>query len=163
MQFNSVKLLRRFGAIIYDTFLLFAVLFFTSLAVVVPFKITIEHTLYPAYKVYIYLIAGLFFGWFWTNKGQTLGMRTWHIYVCQNNGKKLTWKHAMWRFILASFFWLSPAFAYYLHTNDFTEWALLGITPLVANYIWCLYDKENRALHDIFSKTRLIMVNNQIT
>ena len=74
---EPVGLLRRFGAIFYDALLLIAVLFFASLPIAVPLNITIEHPWYSYFVAYIYLVSFLFFGWFWTHGGQTLGLKTW--------------------------------------------------------------------------------------
>ncbi len=134
MRRQRVSLLRRLAAIFYDTLLLFALLFFASIIIVVPMGITIEHPLYSLYVVYIYVVSFIFFGWFWTHGGQTLGMRAWRVRVQRHDGGSLTWRHALVRYLVAALSWM--AFG--------------------AGFIWCLFDKEGLALHDILSKTRLV-------
>ncbi|TNG02735.1 MAG: RDD family protein [Gammaproteobacteria bacterium] len=127
---------RRLAAIFYDSLLLFlAVLPLASLPVVMlaggsdnPFIQS------PLFSLYIYCIGFLFFGWFWTHGGQTLGMRSWKVKVIQQNGEALAWKNAVSRYLAATL-----------------SWILLG-----AGFIWILFDKENLALHDRLSKTRLV-------
>ncbi|MGI8740131.1 MAG: RDD family protein [Gammaproteobacteria bacterium] len=75
----------------------------------------------------------LFFGWFWTHGGQTLGMSTWRFRVIQNNGATITWSQALLRLLTAAISWL-----------------LFG-----AGFLWCLFNREKLALHDIVSGTRL--------
>ena len=131
---RAVSLPRRLAAIFYDTLLLFALLFFASMIVVVPLGITTEHPLYSLYVVYIYVVSFIFFGWFWTHGGQTLGMRAWRVRVQRDDGRSLTWPHALMRFLAAAI-----------------SWAVFG-----AGFFWCLFSKERLTLHDLLSKTRLI-------
>ena len=130
---HRVGLLRRFGAIIYDLILLSAVLFFASLVVVIPLGITTDHVLYPFFIAYIYLVSFIFFGWFWTHGGQTLGLKTWRIKLISENGAAVGWKHALARYIASLVCCLS-----------------LGI-----GFLWCYTNQERLAWNDIFSKTRL--------
>ena len=131
---RRVSLPRRLAAIFYDTLLLFALLFFASVIVVVPIEITMEHPLHSLYVVYIYVVSFIFFGWFWTHGGQTLGMRAWRVRVQRHDGQSLTWRHALVRFLAAVI-----------------SGALFG-----TGFMWCLFNKERLALHDFLSKTRLV-------
>jgi uncharacterized RDD family membrane protein YckC len=155
-QIRPVGLLRRLGALVYDGLLLFAMLVFASLIVIVPFKITYGHPLYAVYVIYIYTIAFLFFGWFWTHSGQTLGMKTWQIYVSGDDGNALAWKQAVSRFLSALIFWLPAAAGYCLFRDYFKEYGLITLLPITVDYLWGLIDKDQRALHDIISHTRLV-------
>lgn len=131
---QRVNLPRRLAAVSYDTLLLFALLFFASVIVVVPFGITLKHPLYALYVVYIYVVSFIFFGWFWTHGGQTLGMRAWCVRVQRIDENTLTWRHALVRFLAAGLSW----------------------APFGAGFIWCLFNKERLAFHDVISKTRLV-------
>ncbi|MGH8503463.1 MAG: RDD family protein [Gammaproteobacteria bacterium] len=131
-----MSLPRRLGAIFYDSLLLFALLFFASM-IAVPFDITPQHPLYPVYAGYIYLVGFLFFGWFWTHGGQTLGMRAWRFRVVQKNGATITWTQAGLRFVGAAI-----------------SWAAFG-----AGFMWCLFNREGLAFHDLVSGTRLTRVD----
>ncbi len=158
-NFKPVGFLRRFGAILYDGFLLFAVLFFASLFVVIPFGITYEHPLYPIYVLYIYLVAFLFFGWFWTQQGQTLGMKTWHIQVRQNNGELISWKQALLRYSAALLFFIPAAAGYFWVNTAYSHtFILIGLIPVAMNYLACVFDPERRTLHDMISRTRLVLM-----
>ena len=134
---QSMGLLRRFGAIFYDALLLFATLFFASLPIAVPLNITTEHPWYPYFVIYIHIISFLFFGWFWTHGGQTLGLKTWKARLISTSGNSVTWKQALLRYIASLFCWLS-----------------LGI-----GFLWCFTNRERLAWNDILSKTRLIRIN----
>ncbi|MEJ2115922.1 MAG: RDD family protein [Gammaproteobacteria bacterium] len=131
---QHVSLLRRFGAILYDLFLLITVLFIASFLVVIPTGVTPEDRFFFLFQAYIFLVAFIFFAWFWIRGGQTLGMRTWKIKLITEDGSKLTWGKALIRFVIAMLSWLA-----------------LGL-----GFLWCLWDKQHRTWHDIASKTRLI-------
>ena len=133
---QHVSLLRRLGAIFYDLFLLLTVLFIASFLVVIPFNIKPESPFFYLYQVYIFLVAFIFFAWFWTHNGQTLGMRTWKMKLVSENGLIVSWKSCLIRFVVAIF-----------------SWAIFGI-----GFLWSLWDKQNRTWHDIASKTKLIRI-----
>ena len=130
------SLLRRFGAIIYDFFLLITVLFIASFLVVIPTGITPEDRFFFLFQAYIFLIAFIFFAWFWIHGGQTLGMRTWKIKLVTEDSSKLTWGTAFIRFAIA-----------------ILSWFVLGL-----GFFWSLWDKQHRTWHDIASKTILIRI-----
>lgn len=125
---------RRFAAIVYDSLLLFAVLFFASLVVIAPFDIRYGDPLYPLYLLYVHGVGFLFFGWFWTHGGQTLGMKTWSIRIRPMNDGAVTWRQALIRYLAALLSWL-----------------LLG-----AGFLLSLFHPQRAALHDLLSGTRLI-------
>jgi uncharacterized RDD family membrane protein YckC len=154
---KPVGLLRRCAAILYDGLLLLAFLFFMSLIVVLPFDITYDHPYYSLFIVYIYAISFIFIGWFWTQSGQTLGMKTWHIYVQQRNGGLINWKQAFLRYVSALLFWLPAALYPLIFTNLSHGLLFLAIIPVFLDYLWCLIDPEKKALHDLISHTRLTM------
>jgi len=129
-------LLRRLGAMFYDSLLLAAVLFFAAL----PYLLIAGGTPTGALSRYLfqlYLLACVFFffGWFWTHGGQTLGMRAWRIRLARSDGAGVTWADAGKRFALA----------------------LCSLLFLGLGYLWVLHDREKLAWHDRLSGTRLIV------
>ena len=128
----------RYSAIVfYDALLLLAVWFFATL-LILPFNAGIafskEQFLYPAYLVFV---SFLFYGWFWTHGGQTLGLKAWKIRLLSDNLKPVTWYQALIRFMVSI---LSSG--------------LFGI-----GFFWIFVDKNHRCWHDIVSKTRLFRVS----
>ena len=128
----AVGLLRRLAAIVYDSLLLFGVLFVAA-AIVVVFNRG-EAVRHPLFSVYLLGVGYLFFGWFWTHGGQTLGMRAWKFRVQRFHGGAITWMQALRRFLLA-----------------IVSWLLLGL-----GFLWMLVDKDRMTLHDRFSRTVLV-------
>ncbi len=129
-----VSLLRRFGAIFYDSFLLLTVLFVASFIIVIPTRIKPEDPYFFLFQVYMFIIAYVFFAWCWTRGGQTLGMRTWKMKLVNEDGSLVSWGSALLRFAIAIISWL-----------------VFGL-----GFLWSLWDKQHRTWHDIASKTKLI-------
>ena len=132
-----VGLVRRLMAIIYDLFLLTAVLFIaTAMAMALNQGHAIKpgQSLYPFYIIYLMVISFFFYGWFWTHGGQTLGMKTWKMKLQQSNGQCITWPLAMIRFITAIISWL---------------FAGLG-------FFWSLFHYRRQTWHDIASKAVVV-------
>lgn len=153
---KAVGLPRRMAALLYDGLLLFGVLFVASLAIMLPFDVTYGSPLYPLYILYIYVVAFLYLGWFWTHAGQTLGMKTWHIRVQARDGGPPSWRAAALRFLSALLFWL-PAAGLYLGSEGRSGlFSMLGLLPLLLDYLWCFRNPQRMALHDLMSGTRLV-------
>jgi uncharacterized RDD family membrane protein YckC len=124
-------LFRRLAAIVYDSLLLGAVLF-AATAAMLPLNsghaFRANQYFYP---VYLTGVSFLFFGWFWTHGGQTLGMRAWKIKVLTHDGQPINWRQAALRFLSALLSWL-----------------VLGL-----GFWWILFDRQKRGWHDRLSGT----------
>jgi uncharacterized RDD family membrane protein YckC len=126
-------LMRRLAAAVYDSLLLLALLFLAT-AAIAPF-LPDDHVQAGAlwYRGYLVLVAFIFFGWFWTHGGQTLGMRAWKLRVRKTTGGTLGWGTALLRFAAAWPAWLS----------------VIGV-------VWCAVPPRKRALHDWLSGTEIV-------
>jgi uncharacterized RDD family membrane protein YckC len=128
--------LRRLGAQIYDALLLLAV-WFLATAIALPFNqgqaFTSSQWLYPLYLLAVSLI---FYAWFWTHGGQTLGMRAWKIKVLNSQLEAISGQQAVTRFFTAGLSWLC-----------------LGL-----GFIWVVIDRQGLAWHDKLSNTRLVQL-----
>jgi len=126
--------LRRLAAQVYDLLLLIALLFLAT-ALLLPFTageaISAQQTL--IYRIYLAVISFLFYGWFWTHGGQTLGLRAWKIKVLTFDQKPISWIQALLRFASA-----------------LVSWSFFGL-----GFLWILVDKNRRSWHDHLSKTAL--------
>ncbi|MDP7220329.1 MAG: RDD family protein [Arenicellales bacterium] len=128
---------RRLGAMIYDSFLLIGVLFVAFLPVPL-----VDAAAAPALwikllkPVYLLLVCYLFFGWFWTHGGQTLGMKAWRLRLRRNDGGEPLWSTAGMRFLGA-----------------LVSWLILGL-----GFFWVLVDPGKRAWHDRWSRSRIIVL-----
>ena len=128
---HPAGLLRRLGALFYDGLLLIGVLFI-GVAALLPFNdgeaLPLDHWYSRAYLVGV---CFLFFGWFWTHGGQTLGMRAWKIKLRSTDGAPVTWRQALIRYCAAL--------------------ALCGL-----GLLWTPFNQKKAALYDLIAKTQLI-------
>jgi hypothetical protein len=51
-----------------------------------------------ALQAFLFVVFGIYFTWFWA-KGQTLAMKTWHIRVVDRDGRPLTQRRALLRYV----------------------------------------------------------------
>ncbi len=129
------SLLRRLAAILYDTILLAAILFFASL---IATPLVGDHpsvAVLLVFRLYLVLIMFAFFAWFWSHGGQTLGMRVWRIRLQNRMPGPVSLWQLMLRFIIAT-----------------SSWAVFGL-----GFLWSLFDKEQLTWHDRYSMTELVV------
>jgi uncharacterized RDD family membrane protein YckC len=134
-------LLRRLGALLYDSLLLLALLMVATAAFL---PLTGGEALDPrnrpllelAYRTVLVLLIVGFYGLFWTRRGQTLGMASWRLRVEREDGALLTWGDSLRRL----------------------AWACVALLPMGLGYAWLLFDPRRRAWHDRLSRTRVVVL-----
>ena len=132
---NFCSFSRRLGAIVYDTVLLITV-FYCATYVLVPFlggEAIESNNL--AYKIYLLILAYLYFVWHWCFGGKTLGMRSLQIKIVNDLGIKPNFQQATKRFLASTL-----------------SFILFG-----TGFLWGIFDKNKKTLHDHLSKTKLIV------
>ena len=132
-------LLRRLGAILYDSILVSGLVFAAFTVVYLPLAIGFgmeDSKGHPAYTLYLMTVAVGFHLWFWTHGGQTLGMRSWRLRVVNNTGGPVSLRQALIRYLVA----------------------VISLSACGLGFIWSLFDKQKRTWHDIASNTRLVLV-----
>ena len=147
-----VSLARRLLCIIYDLLLILALVFLASIPPVLLLSEPATGTgeLQPAfyeghplwrvgYFAYLAAVVFVFYGWFWTHGGQSLGMKTWGVRVEQLDGRPLTWGLALKRYLWAM-----------------VSWALIG-----GGFLLSLFRKDGMTLHDLYSGTRLVRTHHK--
>lgn len=136
---ESVSITRRLAALLYDLFLISAVLILAAAFAVLPAGLIFDYQI-PAnhwlYQLYLLSWPTGFYLWFWTRGGQTLGMRAWRFRVIRMDGNNLSILDAIKR-LLATLLTLATA----------------GI-----GFFWSIIDPENRTWHDKLSGTTLVML-----
>lgn len=133
----SPGLLRRLGAMAYDSLLLLALLMMLSYPYVWLTGGDKPSLLVKTlYQLFLLAICFFFFAGFWTHGGQTLGMRAWRLKVVRDGGGPIGWALALKRFALA---WIS-------------------LICLGLGFLWVIFDRNKLAWHDRWSGTRLILL-----
>lgn len=143
---------------LYESMLLFGVLFFAGWL----FSVLLQqrHALYLRNDLqdWLFLVIGVYFVWFWSHGGQTLAMKTWRIRLVTADGRPVGILRAFGRHLLA-WGWCLPGLlaAWALHASG---WMLILI-PTANLLLWSLtvyLDRDRRFLHDRLAGTRLIDV-----
>ena len=146
---NELKfcpLWRRLAAIIYDFIMLVCLVFIAWQPVPLLPDQQWPPVLSQAVRlIYLGLICFLFFGWFWTHGGQTIGMRAWRVKLVGRSNhaphdepgiEAVTWKSAALRFACS-----------------ILSWAVFGL-----GFFWSLFNRDRQSWHDLASSTCLIVV-----
>jgi len=151
-------LLRRLAALVYDALLIGALLILAT-APLLLFTggqgVQPENRVYPFYLITLVFV---FYGWFWTHGGQTLGMRAWHIITLNADRHILTWRQALMRFVAVSLplVALGPGALWLFQEPKMAIFALA--CSWLTNYLWIGVDQHGRALHDRLSNTQIIHI-----
>lgn len=131
------SLVRYLGCLVYDCLLLMAVLFFATGAAVLLNQGKAFGSGNPFFIAFLFFVSYLFYGWFWTHGGQTLGMQSWKIKLFSLDGKNITWRQAALRFVAG----------------------LISLLPLGLGLFWRGLGKDLQSWPDMASKTELRRVD----
>ncbi|WP_164932071.1 RDD family protein [Janthinobacterium sp. 17J80-10] len=142
---------------LYESMLLFGVLFIA--AWLFSTLLQQRHALYlrHAQQLWLVLVTGAYFVWFWTHGGQTLAMKTWHIRLVDKNGAAVPAWRAILRYLLA-WLWFLPGLGLAAALGAAT-WMLMLI-PALNLLLWAVaiyLDPQRQFLHDRLAGTRLVM------
>ncbi|KDE40551.1 MAG: RDD family protein [Nitrincola lacisaponensis] len=131
---RPASLVKRLLAMLYDFMLIVAIWMMTGFAAVgLNDGEAVEG---PLFNASLFCITFLFFGFFWTRNGQTLGMQAWRIRVQTLDGYRLSWSRALLRFLLSILSWI----------------------PLGLGYLWILFNNERLAWHDTLSESCVVQL-----
>ena len=133
-DYPSASLIKQLAAMLYDSLLIFALLFFAS-AVVIVFNHGEAIESNPAFSLYLLFTLFTFYAWFWRRSGQTLGMRAWKIRIVSELGGNPGWGASYLRLLFA----------------------LLSIACFGLGYLWRLF--KPYTWHDRLSQTRIVDIS----
>lgn len=156
---STPGLLRRLAAIVYDSLLVFSLMFAATgiyqlfahwltdpLPASAPPGATVTTgdvitQLEPIasgswYTLYLLLVMYGFFAWFWRRSGQTLGMQAWRLRVDDIEGGRISYRQTVIRFAGA---WVSAL--------------SFGL-----GYLWVLFDRDKCSWHDRLSHSRVVQL-----
>jgi uncharacterized RDD family membrane protein YckC len=164
-------LLRRLGAIVYDSVIVIGVLLlmgllavpFTRGALMIPAEVGVWAYVFRALQV---LLIALFFGYFWTRRGQTVGMVAWRLRITRGDGRAMGWRESVLRLAVLTVLTLPFFLGDWLLFSRWSEGdRKLGICasllPLIACYAWLWIDRQRLTWHDRLSNTRIWMLPKQ--
>lgn len=145
---------------IYEIFLVFGVLCFAVAINYVCAALISNEILKSRHvmQIWLFLVLGGYFVFFWRKGGQTLAMKTWRIQLVTPGLTRLPLRKAIARYLLA-WMWFLPAMA--LNSAlGLKGWNTVGLF-LLGMSLWALtalFNKDRQFLHDSLIGTRLIRV-----
>jgi len=131
---QAATLPRRIAAIFYDSLLIAAVLFMTTIPFIAIRGGEPVEPGSPAYQFALLAVTYAFFVGFWARRGRTLGMQSWGLQLQDASGAGPTIAACSIRFAVA-----------------IVSWAVFGL-----GFLWQLVDKDKLTWHDRASGTRLV-------
>ena len=137
----TAGLLRRLGALFYDSLLLAALLMVVT-AALLPLTggEAIDAARNPllewVYRGLLLATVALYYGIPWTRRGQTLGMVAWRLRLERADGSLPRWPDVPKRLAAAT----------------------LSLLPAGLGWWWMLVDRDRLAWHDRLSHTRVVRV-----
>ncbi|AIY42669.1 putative transmembrane protein [Collimonas arenae] len=147
---------RRFGSIMYESMLLFGILFISGWIFSTLLQQRSALYLRHAQQAWLFLVLTAYFVWCWSHGGQTLAMKTWRIRLVNRDGSTVKAGRAVLRFLL-SWCWFLPglALAWALGAH---AWMLVWV-PMANFILWSMtiyLDPQRQFLHDRIAGTKLV-------
>ena len=108
-------------------------------------------------QLFLFLVLGLYFTWFWSHGGQTVAMKTWHVRLLSKDGQPVSTARAWIRYVL-SWLWFLPALAG-IYMGGLRSGGAISLALLVGVLVYALISRFNRRrqfLHDLISRTELV-------
>lgn len=147
---------RRLACMLYEGLLLFGVVMVTG---IVYASLTQQrHALVgtTGLQIFMFLVIGLYFSWFWAAGRQTVAMKTWHLRVTSAEGRPISLARAFGRYA-ASWLWFLPglAAAGLSGRHDGGSIAAALGANVIAYALIARLTPSRRTLHDLLCGTRL--------
>ena len=132
---QNTGLMRRIGAMLYDSLLVVALLFLATTPFIAWYSgEAVEPGDNPLYQLVLFAVIFGFYVGFWSNRGRTIGMQSWGLQLESRDGQPLKMQQLVIRFFASILSWL----------------------PFGLGYLWSLWDKEKLAWHDRLSGTKIV-------
>ena len=134
----AVSIARRLVSILYESLLVFAVVFFAGLLFYGAASGRLSGLIRSLFQIYLIVILGLYFVWCWHRGGQTLPMKTWKLRLASADGGPVSVLRAALRYLLAC----------------------LSVGLAGTGFVWAVFDRDRQFLHDRLAGTRIVRSDN---
>lgn len=154
---RAPSLRRRLACFVYEGVLLFGVVMIAGL--LYSTLTNQRHALIgtTGLQIFLFLVLGVYFVFFWCRTGQTLAMQTWHIRLVTRDGHPVRRGRAVCRYLL-SWLWFFPALLAVqlsgLKTGAASFSAMITGVLAYAALTWLRSDRQ--FWHDAVCGTRLV-------
>lgn len=128
--------MKRLGAFVYDMMLIVSLLMVASgIMLTLNDGEALDKSPYFAlYQSALFVIVYCFLTYFWTRKGQTLGMLAWRLRVQTTEGERLSLGKCLVRYLVG----------------------ILSLACFGAGFLWMFFNKQKRTWHDIASGSHVV-------
>ena len=155
---------KRLLAATYDSCLLLGTTFIAT-ALTLPFskgEVQANHKIFMS--LYLLSVFYIFYGWFWTHGGQTLGMRVWKQRLITTDGRPVSWQQSFIRFITAVPAWFLFLVGIILWVKSDIAQSLSSVPAwliTLTGFIWVLINTRNNNWRDKLSGTQVIITEKE--
>jgi uncharacterized RDD family membrane protein YckC len=126
---------RRLASALYDLLLAVALILIATFPFLALFGDSTHGWRRHLLQLWVLVVVGGYFVWFWTHGGQTLPMKTWRIRLVRADGGGAIGRlRAAHRFMLA----------------------VLGTLAAGVGFAWAFFDRDRQFLHDRLAGTALV-------
>jgi uncharacterized RDD family membrane protein YckC len=156
--FETPALRRRLACFAYEGVLLFGVVTITGLAWSVLTDQRHALSGQQGLQAVVFVVLGLYFVGFWSTRGQTLPMQTWHIRLLTTGGEPVSRGRALGRY-LAAWLWFMPALVG-LWLTGLSSGGAASLVMLAGVLVWAALSRlhpTRQFWHDALCGTRLVV------
>lgn len=128
--------MKRLGAFVYDMMLIVSLLMVSSAAMLAlnDGEALDQSPYFALYQSALFVIVYCFLAYFWTRKGQTLGMLAWRLRVQTTEGERLNLSKSLLRYLVG----------------------ILSLGCFGAGFLWMFINKQKLTWHDIASGSHVV-------
>ncbi|WP_089953945.1 RDD family protein [Limnohabitans sp. 2KL-3] len=163
-EFLAPSLKRRMACWLYEGMLLFGVMVASGLVYFIaaswitglsPGEMNSQPKLKSGFQATCFLVLGLYFIWMW-RRGQTLAMKTWRIEIVGTDGRRVSNKTALKRYLVTWIWFLPPIITSYALHLSVIELSVITLGWVAIWSILSRFHPQRQFWHDAWSRTRLI-------
>jgi uncharacterized RDD family membrane protein YckC len=155
--FQTPALKRRLACFVYEGVLLFGVV--VAVGLVYSIVTQQRHALVGLHgmQAVLFVALGVYFVGFWSGRGQTLAMQTWHIRLLTLDGRPVSRTRALCRYLL-SWLWFLPALAtvYFSNLKGTAPFLAAVVTGVLAYAALSRLHPRRQYWHDAVCGTQLV-------
>lgn len=145
IDYPSASVFRRIASMVYDLLILVAIwLLIGFIHAAIRGVDNLEDNQSLQITLFPFLMLGtfLFYYWFWSRGGQTLGMRAWRLQVVDSHldGRPVNFFQCLSRFLMAT----------------------ISLSCFGLGYLWALISTSGDTWHDSLSNTRTLLLPKEI-
>lgn len=154
---TAPALSRRMAAFVYEGVLLFGVVMISGY--LYSALTQMRHAMKGTFglQVFLFVVLGIYFTWFWSRGGQTVAMKAWHVKLLDAQGRPVSQARAAVRYLL-SWLWFAPALLAAHLSGLKSGGSIFGIlfAGVAAYAALARLNPQRQFWHDVVCGTRLV-------